>query len=216
VKYYPINLGLEGKKVVVIGGGSVASQKIAGLLEAGARIVVIAPRLAPALKEWVVSGRLHFIERKYQKGDLAGAILAFGATNDRAVNQLIHQEALERGIWFNAVDQPEECDFIAPARVSRGELLLTVSTGGQAPFLSKAIRERLEQLFGAEYESFVRVMGFLRTYLGERGRKDELFPFFEKKGDLLLKSLQKKDWEGVQRLLRESFGALSLEELQIQ
>jgi len=216
MKYYPINLDLTGKKVVVIGGGKVAYQKITGLLEAGAELFVVAPSLAPEMKELMGKERFHFIERKYQRGDLDGAILAFGATNQPSVNRQIHQEAQEQGIWFNAVDQPEDCDFAAPARVSRGEFLITVSTGGQAPFLSKTIRERLEQLFGEEYETLTKLMGALRLYLMERGRKEELSPFFEKKGETLLKALQKKDWKGVESLLKESFGKISLEEFEIR
>jgi precorrin-2 dehydrogenase/sirohydrochlorin ferrochelatase len=200
---------------VVIGGGKTAYQKITGLLEAGADVFVVAPEVAPEVRGLIREGRLQFAERKYQRGDLSGAVLAFGATNQASVNRQIRQEAQEKGIWFNAVDQPADCDFTSPARVSRGEFLITVSTGGQAPFLSKTIRERLDQLFGEEYEVLTKMMGALRLYLMERGRKDELSPFFEKRGEALLKALQKKDWKGVEGLLRESFGKISLEEFEI-
>src|SRR3990172_2624475 len=143
MKYYPINLDLSGKKVLVIGGGEAAVQKIKGLLEAQADVFVIARKAVTEILNWAREKKLRFTERNYQRGDLAGAVLAFGTTLQPALNAQMREEALERGVWFNAVDQPEECDFTAPARVSRGELLLTVSTGGEAPFLSKLLRERL-------------------------------------------------------------------------
>ena len=168
MKYYPINLDIRDKKIIVIGGGSVAHQKVIGLLEGGAQITLISPHLSAEIVELQKEKRISVIQRSYQKGDLEGAFLVFGATNHPEINQQIHKEARERGILFNAVDQPEECDFTIPSRISRGELLITISTGGKAPFLAKAIRKKLESIFGPEYGELVNLAGkwrksFIRT-----------------------------------------------------
>jgi precorrin-2 dehydrogenase/sirohydrochlorin ferrochelatase len=201
MRYYPIHLDISGKKVIVIGGGSVAYQKITGLVEAGAQVSVISPRFSQSVTQLAQEGKIQIIEREYQSGDLEGAFLAFGATNNPEVNRLIHVEAQEKGILFNAVDQPSECDFIVPSRISRGELLITISTGGQVPFLSKAIRQKLEPLFGPEYEEYVALVGKLRNHLKKLGKKDELAPFLEKHGDELLEALRRKDEVSVKRIL---------------
>ena len=137
-RYYPIFLDLQGRPAVVVGGGRVAARKAAALVEAGARVRVIAPRLVPELQA-------HQVERRsYRPGDLRGAVLAFAATNDRRVNHAVAVEATRRRIPVNVADSLEECTFIVPARVSRGGLEIAVSTGGRSPRLAKQLRRRLE------------------------------------------------------------------------
>src|SRR4030095_15960861 len=127
--------------VVVVGGGKVAHQKVLGLLEAGARVQVVAPSCCPEIEELGREGKLRITPREYQEGDLNGALLAFGATNRPKLHQKIHEEARSKGIFFNAVDEPEECDFTVPSHLSRGDLLFTISTGGQAPFFLKDLHK---------------------------------------------------------------------------
>ncbi len=136
--YYPVFLDLRNRPVVVIGGGRVAARKVAGLVEAGARVRVIAPRvIAPVQAEAVV-------RRRYRKGDLKGAVLAFAATDDRAVNQAVALEARRRRIPVNVADSLEECTFLAPARLTRGAVQIAISTSGTNPRLAKELRKRLE------------------------------------------------------------------------
>lgn len=137
-RYYPIFLDVEGMEVVIVGGGRVAARKAAGVAEAGARVRVIAPRVAAGLRADEVR------RRKYRAGDLRGAVLAFAATDDRRVNHAVAREARRRGIPVNVADAREECTFIVPARVRRGEMQIAISTGGTSPRLAKQLRERLE------------------------------------------------------------------------
>jgi len=206
MRYYPINVDVAGRPVVVIGGGGVALQKVLGLLEAKATVRVIAPRVCPEIESLGREGRLQVLRKEYEEGDLSGAVLAFGATDRPEVNRRIHQEAGRKGVLFNAVDEPNECDFTVPSRLSRGELLLTISTGGRAPFLSKALRKRLEQLFGPECEDWVLLWSRLRDRLIAEGRKDELLPFFDQEGDRLLNCLRKNEKAEVEKILQERFG----------
>jgi precorrin-2 dehydrogenase/sirohydrochlorin ferrochelatase len=152
VKTYPINvIGLERRHSVVIGGGNVAARKVAGLLEAGARVTVISPALAPELETLAEAGRVVFIGRDYCTGDLAGAFLAIAATDEPAVNQAVWQEAEQLGCLVNVVDDPAHSNFIVPAVVRRGDVSVAVSTGGASPALARHLRERLETLVGPEY-----------------------------------------------------------------
>jgi precorrin-2 dehydrogenase/sirohydrochlorin ferrochelatase len=136
--YYPIFLDLRNRLAVVVGGGRVASRKAAGLMAAGARVRVIAPRLSARLKA-------HETERRpYRPGDLKGAVLAFAATGDRTVNRAVAMEARRRRIPVNVADSLEECTFLVPARVTRGDWQIAISSGGRNPKLTKQMRRWLQ------------------------------------------------------------------------
>lgn len=165
MRYYPINIDLYGRPVVIVGGGKVASRKAKRLVSAGARLTVVAPVLLPSLASLAREGRLTHLERKYLPGDLAGAFLAFAATNDPEVNRQVADEARERGVLVDIVDAPRRSDFTTPAVLERGELLITVSTAGASPALSRQIVAELEPLFGAEYGEAVALLGSLREKL---------------------------------------------------
>jgi siroheme synthase-like protein len=136
--YYPIFLDLRDRPVVVVGGGRVALRKVTGLLEAGARVRVIAPRTAPRLRAYRIE------RRRYRPGDLRGAVLAFAATDDRAVNHAVAGEARRRRIPVNVADSVDDCTFLVPARLQRGDLHIAISTSGRDPRLAKATRRQLE------------------------------------------------------------------------
>ena len=136
--YYPVFLDLRNRPVVVVGGGRVAARKVAGLVEAGARVRVIAPRVIPPVRAEAV------VRRRYRKGDLRGAVLAFAATDDRTVNRAVALEARHRRIPVNVADSLEECTFLVPARVTRGPVQIAISTSGANPRLAKELRKKLE------------------------------------------------------------------------
>lgn len=158
MRYYPINLDVAGRPVVVIGGGKVAWRKVRPLLAAGASVTVVAPDLVRGLLALRRKRKVCCKQRCYRDGDLKGAFLAVAATSDPEVHRGIRAEATRGGILLNVVDCPKICDFTLPSRVARGDFLLTISTGGQAPALSKRVRKRLERQFGPEYGRLVKVM----------------------------------------------------------
>lgn len=141
MKYYPIFLNIEGKRCVVIGGGRVAKRKIEGLLRARADVVVISPNLDEELKKMVL-----WINREYKNGDLDGAFIAIAATNNKEVNQMVYNEAEERGVLVNVVDTPNFCRFIVPSIVEKEDFTIAISSCGKNPSLSKKIRLRLEEV----------------------------------------------------------------------
>ena len=142
MKYYPVFLDLKDRPVLVVGAGKVALRKTRGLLEAGARVTVIAPEWESEFEE--LSVRL--IRRRFRASDLAGAFLVFAATDDRLTNHRIGIAAKGRGLFANIADSAEECGFITPARVNRGEVQIAISTGGESPRLSAELRKKLEEI----------------------------------------------------------------------
>lgn len=166
---YPVNLVITGKLCVVIGGGDVAGRKARGLLEAGARVRVISPRLNEELAALVERGEVEWVARAYQTGDLCGALLVFAATDDPGVQQLIAREAARAGQLLNVVDDPQGCTFQVPAVARRGDLLLTVSTCGRSPAMAAMIRRRLEEEFGDEYLVLLELLSMLRPQIIAKG-----------------------------------------------
>ena len=142
LKHYPIFLDLKDRPVLVVGAGKVALRKVKGLLEAGARVMVVAP-------EWELefeSLPVRLIPRRFRATDLSGAMLVFAATDDRLANHRIGIAAKGKGVFANIADSAEECDFVVPARLQRGTVQVAVSTGGENPRLSSELRKRLEEV----------------------------------------------------------------------
>ncbi len=168
--YFPIFLDLTNRPCVVVGGGPVAARKVEGLLEAGASVTVVSPSLSAPLEALAKEGRIRHVGREYGPGDLIGCQLAFVATDDGEVNAAVGREGRERAVWVNAADDPARCDFILPAILRRGELVVAVATGGANPALSRAIREELEAYFTEDYAVLAQIMAEVRRELKERGR----------------------------------------------
>jgi precorrin-2 dehydrogenase/sirohydrochlorin ferrochelatase len=166
-EYYPAFLDLVRKRVVVVGGGTIATQKVRGLLPCGADpVVVIAPKVSAFVREQAKAGRLLWEERPYRDGDLEHADLAFAATNDRALNAEVAREARRRGVPVLAVDDIPYCDFIAPAVVKRGRLTVAISTSGRSPALASHTRRKLERVVTPQWGDLLEVAAAVRDRLG--------------------------------------------------
>jgi precorrin-2 dehydrogenase/sirohydrochlorin ferrochelatase len=167
---YPVVLtGLGDALCTVVGGGEVARRKVESLLEAGAgHIRVVAPSLHPALERLRDGGTIDHSPRRYLPGDLAGAFLAFAATDDPAVNRAVAAEAADRGVLVNAADAPALGSFSTPATVRRGDLLLSVSTGGASPTLAARISRDLSRRYRAEYGDLLALLRTLRPVAAAR------------------------------------------------
>lgn len=160
--YYPIYIDIKDKPCIVIGGGNVAERKVISLLDAGAIVSIISPELTPALKKLVNKKSIKYYPEIYKHGDLKGFVLAYSATNNPEANKAVFKEAKREGILLNIVDVPELCNFIVPAVIEQGDLLITVSTSGKSPAMAKHIRQMLEKEFGREYAIFLKIMGKVR------------------------------------------------------
>ncbi|WHY01063.1 NAD(P)-dependent oxidoreductase [Neobacillus sp. DY30] len=150
-------LKLEGKKVVVVGGGKVAERKVTGLIGTGSLITVISPNATDELKGLAGSGRIEWLEKSFAKEDIDGAFLIFAATNDSKLNQLIKNAVSDQQL-VTIADDPEGSDFHVPAHIQRGRLSIAVSTGGASPTLARKLREQLEQQFVQEFEDYLEFL----------------------------------------------------------
>lgn len=163
--YYPVFMELAGRRVLMVGGGNVAVTKITGLLNAAAEVTVVSPELHPRLQELLQQGRIRHTARQYQAGDVAGYDLVMVATDDGAINRTVATHAREQKIWVNASDDIPNCDFILPAVVRKGKIVLAASTGGTSPALARRLRQDLEAFLTDEYELLAELLAEVRREL---------------------------------------------------
>lgn len=177
---YPIFLKLEGHKVLIVGGGTIAEQKIEGVLRSARDVTVLAPEVSSRIRTWAEEGRLKHVAAEYRPGmGLAqGYFLVIAATDSRGVNRAVYEEATDSGGLANAVDDPDYCSFYAPAVVERGDFQIAISTGGASPALAQHVRQELEKKYGPEYGPWTAWLGraraMLRRVLPPSDRRKEL------------------------------------------
>jgi siroheme synthase-like protein len=164
---YPVVLLLEGRPVLVVGGGEVAASKVDGLVAAGAVVHVVAREVGPAVREQAVTWE----ERAYEPGEAAGYRFVVAATDDPEVNALVFRDGEAAGVFVNAADDPAHCSATLPARLQRGPLLVTVSTSGHSPALARWLRDRLAEVVGPEHEALVGLLSEARAELAEGGQR---------------------------------------------
>ena len=112
---FPIFLKLESRRVVVVGAGGIAAQKLEGLVESKAEVVVVAPEAVEAVQELDRSGRIRWMQAAFEPEHLNGAFLVIAATGDPEVNQQVYSAAKVQGVLCNSVDEPARCDFFYPS-----------------------------------------------------------------------------------------------------
>ena len=167
-QYYPAFIDIQGKRVLVVGGGHIALGKVEGLVHCGPEaVVVVAPEIGEPILRIAASHpevQLHY--REYQPGDVDGSILVFAATDDRPANQIVANHARAQGIPVLAVDDTDYCDFIAPAIVRRGDMVIAISTAGGSPAMARRAREKLDAMIPSYWGELLRVAATVRTRLG--------------------------------------------------
>ncbi len=151
---YPLTVRIRNKRVVVIGGGRVASYKIAPLLKEGANIVVVSRDLDKSLMKLVESKKIHWFQKDYEKSDLEDAFLVVAATSDAILNEHIAQDASLNQL-VNVITNPESGNVHFPATMHRGKLNVAVSTGGASPKLAKKIRDDIAMKYDETYEDYL-------------------------------------------------------------
>ena len=167
---YPVMLDLNDVPVLLVGGGVIASRKAAQLLDAGARLTVVAPDVLPELAARVAEVRL----RRYEAPDLDGHQLVMTATDDPAVNARVAADARARGTWVNSADDPANCSFILPAVTRRGPVVVSVGTDGSSPALARHLRDRIAaDVLTPEVESAARELARQRAELRAQGISTE-------------------------------------------
>jgi precorrin-2 dehydrogenase/sirohydrochlorin ferrochelatase len=206
VRDYPVNLRLDGRRVLVVGGGRVALQKVRGLLDAGADLTVVAPELVDGF-DGLDGVRVE--RRRYEPGEAARFRLVVTATGDPAVDQQVFDDADAAGVWVNSADDPARCSFTLPSRLRRGDLLVTVSTAGRSPALASWLRERLEAELGPEYEVLLEVLAEERDRLRAAGRSTEHPGWKTALRSGMLDRIREGDLVGARELLRTCLSSSS-------
>ncbi|MDQ6927528.1 MAG: bifunctional precorrin-2 dehydrogenase/sirohydrochlorin ferrochelatase [Actinomycetota bacterium] len=167
---YPVNLLLDGRRCLVVGGGDVAARKAEGLLACGGRVHVVASQVSDSIRS---DSRLTWEERPYRSSDLDGCWLVIAATDKAEVNRSVFLDGEAVGVWVNGADDPQHCSFTLPSVVRRGDLMLTVSTGGRSPAVATWIRKRLDDEIGPEYEVLLDLVSSRRQAIKASGGSTE-------------------------------------------
>lgn len=162
--YFPLFIDLREQEVLIVGGGTVALRKIEKLLPYGARITAAAPHFLPELE---AMHTLTLLRGRFDERLLTGKRLVIAATDDHALNHRIALLCREAGIPVNAVDQKEDCTFLFPALVQRGELSVGISTGGSSPSAAIYLKEALQALLPDDFDGVLRYLGSLRARVRE-------------------------------------------------
>ena len=163
--FLPLVFKGAGMRCLIIGGGDVAWRKVELLLSAGCAVTVIAPCIHYGIRSAVDAQSVRWVEREFQSGDCRGYQLVIAATERREINKIIYDESSSLSIPVNVVDDPELCTVLFPAIWQKDPLTISVSTGGGAPFMAAAVRDRLASQgsslarwteIGAQFRAIVR------------------------------------------------------------
>lgn len=154
---YPINLNMKGRRIVIFGGGRVALRKLRRLLEEGAVVTVVAPEALLEIAQLKKAGKILWLQENHKAYDWddSNRQLVFAATDRADINHAICQLGRRHGAWVNSATSPDDCDFQVPARIRRGELELTASTGGGSPAFARLLRHDLEGRYHEDFGSFL-------------------------------------------------------------
>lgn len=170
--WFPMFTDLSGRECVVVGGGTVALRKVGKLLPYGPRITVIAPRIRPELR--TMAG-VSCVEEPFDETRIpAGCACVIAASDSREANHAAAAYCRLHGIPVNTADCPEECTFLFPALVTRGQLTVGISTGGASPVAASCLREQIESILPENTEELLNFLETLRPLLRQRLSAPEL------------------------------------------
>lgn len=158
---YPITLDIIHKEAVVVGGGRIAYRKMRSLLKAGANVTVVSPDIHDYVKQLVDEQRVKWHKKTFQREDIANAFVVIAATNDKNINVQILENSAPHQL-VNVVDDQKLSNFHVPAKLQRGKLTITVSTGGASPILARRIRDDLAQIYDDGYGDYVQFLAQAR------------------------------------------------------
>jgi precorrin-2 dehydrogenase/sirohydrochlorin ferrochelatase len=195
---YPVNLRLEGRPVLLVGGGAVALEKIDELVRAGAVVTVVAPEVRDEVAALAAEVR----RRPFEPGDTAGFRLVVAATGDRAVAGQVFDEAEAAGIWVNSADDPARCTFTLPSRLRHGDLLVTVSTDGASPAFATWLRDEIDAWLEPAHLELLALLAAERRRMRAEGRPTAHPGWHEALRSGMLERLRDGDVPGAEELLR--------------
>ncbi len=206
MKYFPINLNIKDKKALIVGGGEIASRKAKSLVACDAKVTIVSLSFCAQLTRMK---KIKRIRRGYRKSDLKNVCIVICATDSKAVNRKVYEQAQELGIPVNVVDQPDLCTFTVPAVASKGDLMITISTGGGSPSLSGKIRKKIEKEITDTYSKHLSLLKTMRPKVQAAGLTTEKRMSLLKKmsSDKVHSVLEKEGVQSAKRLLNKMLSA---------
>ena len=203
MSYFPLMINIDYKKVVIVGGGNVARQKVEALLPTNAHITIVSPTVTDRLKIYITEGRAVWKQKRFEPADLDDAALIFAATNDESVNDAV-EEATQHWQLLNRADALGRMDFMNPAVVRRGDFVVTVSTTGASPALTRKVKRDLEGQYDESYAQYVAFLKearllILKNYEGD-DKKAALAQLLEPE---ILDWIEQKNEEKCAQFLRQ-------------
>ncbi len=189
MNYFPAFLKLDGSRILVVGGGKIATEKIEKLLDFTKSIDVVAPEISSEMEAYVREHRLNLFRRTYRSGDAPKYDIVIVAVDDLALQRAIFEETREHRVLCNAVDSVDYCDFIFPSYLKEGDLTIAVSTSGASPAVAKHLRRYLQRRLPEGIGAFLERMKRLRAHLPKGKERMEMLDrearefFNEKRGE---------------------------------
>jgi precorrin-2 dehydrogenase/sirohydrochlorin ferrochelatase len=203
--FYIACLRLSGRRCVVVGGGEVGVEKVEGLLACDADVTLVAPEAKPTLAQLALEGSIRWERRRYEEGDLEGALIVIAATDDTDVNIRVFDDAERRAMLVNVVDVPPLCSFILPAIVRTGPLAIAISTAGASPALAKRMKREISELFGEPYAMLAVLLnearGWAKATLPTYQDRKEFFESIVNGDPDPIELLRAGDLDGVRELV---------------
>ena len=169
----PIFLKLEGRECLLVGAGTVALEKVGSLLKTGLKLRVVAPQAQSEIRELATQGKLEWVERSFEPGDLDGMFVVIAATDVAEVNAAVYREAVARNIACNSVDDIPNCDFYFGSVVSRGDLQIAISTAGESPAVAQRLRREIDEQLPEDLGAWLAKLGELRREVLARHPRSE-------------------------------------------
>ena len=161
--YFPLFINLEGKKILVVGGGKVGTRKVKSLLPFGCSIKVVSPTFSKELLTLGKTKRIELVRRKFRPSDLKDVDIVIVAVDNLKLQERIYRLCEKRRILCNSVDSLEFCNFIFPSVIRKGDIVIGISTSGKVPALSRALREKLEKCIPKNIEEILEELSKLRS-----------------------------------------------------
>ena len=162
MSYFPMFMDMKNLKILIVGAGDIATEKLEKLTDFTREITVIALRVEEEAKRLIEEHQLVLEQRAYKKGDIEGFDIVIVATDTVALHKEIYEESRGSRVLVNSVDNTEYCDFIFPSYVKKEDLTIAFSTGGASPAFAKQIRQHFEKIIPANVGAFLSKMKSLR------------------------------------------------------
>ena len=175
MSFFPLYMDMQNLKVLVVGGGTIATEKLEKLLDFTKEITLIASEISAEAHMLIKDHCLTLYQCRYKKGDIEGFNIVIVATDTQMLHKAIYEEARGSRTLVNSVDNTLYCDFIFPSYVKKEDLTIAFSTGGASPAFAKQLRQHFESIIPNEVGPFLKKMKNLRTTLPKGAKRMKHF-----------------------------------------